>query len=48
MLVSNTLALRARQIELSRPVQVSTEVFITNLIDMSVGALQALSSHRDP
>jgi AcrR family transcriptional regulator len=47
MLVSNTLALRARQIELSRPVQVSTEVFITNLIDMSVGALQAPSSYRE-
>ena len=45
MLVSNTLALRARQIELSRPLQITTEAFITNLIDMSVGALQAPSSH---
>ena len=44
MLVSNTLALRARQIELSRPLHLSTEAFIMNLIDMSVGALQAPAS----
>lgn len=44
MLVSNTLALRARQIELARPVQMSTEAFIINLIDMSVGALEAPST----
>lgn len=45
MFVSATLALRARQIELARPVQVSTDAFITNLIDMSVGALRAPSSY---
>lgn len=44
MLVSNALALRARQIELTRALHVSTEGFIANLIDMSVGALQAPSS----
>ena len=44
MLVSNALALRARQIELARILHVSTEGFIANLIDMSVGALQAPST----
>ncbi len=45
MLVSNALALRARQIELARTLHVSTEAFIANLIDMSVGALQAPSTN---
>lgn len=44
MLVSNALALRARQIELGRTLHVSAEAFIANLIDMSVGALQARST----
>jgi hypothetical protein len=38
------LALRARQIELDKPLHVSTEQFIANLIDMSVGALKAPST----
>jgi AcrR family transcriptional regulator len=45
MLVVDALALRARQIDLNRPLQVSTEAFIDNLIDMSIGALQAPSTH---
>ena len=45
MLVVDALALRARQIDLDRPLQVSTQAFIDNLIDMSIGALRAASSH---
>jgi AcrR family transcriptional regulator len=45
MLVANALALRARQIDRNRPLQVSTEAFIANLIDMSVGALQYSTEH---
>ena len=41
MLVSDALALRARQIDTGRPLHVSTDAFISNLVDMSVGALQA-------
>lgn len=44
MLVSDALALRARQIDLAKPLPVSTEQFIVNLIDMSVGALKAPST----
>ena len=43
MLVADALALRARQIDQGRQLQVSTQAFIANLIDMSVGALQAPS-----
>jgi AcrR family transcriptional regulator len=45
MLVADALALRARQIDRNRPLQVSTEAFIGNLIDMSIGALQATSTN---
>ena len=44
MFVSDALALRARQIELAKQLHVSTEQFIVNLIDMSVGALKAPST----
>ena len=44
MLVSDALALRARQIDRGRPLHMSDDVFIANLIDMSVGALQAAPS----
>ena len=47
MLVSNALALRARQIELGRTLHVSNDAFIVNLVDMSVGALQSPSSATD-
>ncbi len=43
MLVSDALALRARQIDRGRPLQLSDAAFVANLIDMSVGALQAPS-----
>lgn len=43
MLVSDALALRARQIDSGRPLNVSTDAFVANLIDMSVGAVQAPS-----
>ena len=43
MLVSDALALRARQIVQGRQLHLSNEAFIANLIDMSVGALQAPS-----
>lgn len=43
MLVSNALALRARQIDHGLPLHLSDEAFVANLIDMSVGALQAPS-----
>ncbi len=43
MLVADALALRARQIDQGRQLQVSAQAFIANLIDMSVGALQAPS-----
>ena len=45
MLVSDALALRARQIDLGRTLHVSTDSFVTNLVDMAVGALQATDSH---
>ena len=45
MLVADALALRARQIDRNRPLQVSTEAFIGNLIDMSVGAMQYSTEH---
>jgi AcrR family transcriptional regulator len=41
MLVSDALALRARQIDQERQLPLSNKAFIANLIDMSVGALQA-------
>lgn len=41
MLVSDALALRARQIGRGRALQMSDDDFISNLIDMSVGAMQA-------
>lgn len=41
MLVSDALALRARQIDRCRPLHMSDDEFVANLIDMSVGALQA-------
>lgn len=43
MLVSDALALRARQIDQGRPLLLSDTAFVANLIDMSVGALQAPS-----
>lgn len=43
MLVSDALALRARQIDQGRALHLSNEAFVANLIDMSVGALQAPS-----
>jgi AcrR family transcriptional regulator len=43
MLVSDALALRARRIDQNRPLQLSHAEFVDNLIDMSVGALQAPS-----
>ena len=48
MLVSDALALRARQIDLGRTLHVSTDSFVANLIDMTVGALQATSTHSAP
>ena len=44
MLVSDALALRARQIDQGRVLHLSNEAFVANLIDMSCGALQAPSS----
>jgi hypothetical protein len=44
MLVADALALRARQIDLDRPQHLANALFVANLIDMSVGALQASSS----
>ena len=41
MLVSDALALRARQIDRNRPLPLSDAAFVANLVDMSVGALQA-------
>jgi len=41
MLVSDALALRARQIDQQRQLPLSNKAFIANLIDMSVGALHA-------
>ncbi len=41
MLVSDSLALRARQISRGRSLQIADDEFIANLIDMSVGALRA-------
>lgn len=41
MLVSDALALRARQIDQGRQLPLSNKAFIANLVDMSVGALQA-------
>jgi AcrR family transcriptional regulator len=43
MLVSDALALRARQIDQQRQLPLTNRAFIANLIDMSVGALQARS-----
>jgi AcrR family transcriptional regulator len=43
MLVSDALALRARQIDQGRVLHLTNEAFVANLIDMSVGALQAPS-----
>ena len=43
MLVSDALALRAHQIVQQRQLHLSDDAFIANLIDMSVGALQAPS-----
>ena len=43
MLVSDALALRARQIHQDRPLLLSNTAFVANLIDMSVGALRAPS-----
>ncbi|MCU1394412.1 MAG: hypothetical protein JWM34_2840 [Ilumatobacteraceae bacterium] len=45
MLVSDALALRARQIDQGRTLHLTDEAFVANLIDMSVGALQAPSRH---
>ena len=44
LLMSESLALRARQIELGRPLAVPTDAFVLNLIDMSIGALAARCS----
>ena len=44
MLVADALALRARQIDQARELKVSNDEFVANLVDMSVGALQAASS----
>ncbi|MEO6126507.1 MAG: hypothetical protein ABIR32_22630 [Ilumatobacteraceae bacterium] len=44
MLVSDALALRARQIDRARSLHITDDEFVTNLIDMSVGALQAVPS----
>ncbi len=41
MLVSDALALRARQLDRGKELPIPNEVFIANLIDMTVGALQA-------
>lgn len=43
MLVADALALRARQIDQQRPLHLADDVFVGNLIDMSVGALRAPS-----
>jgi TetR/AcrR family transcriptional regulator, regulator of cefoperazone and chloramphenicol sensitivity len=43
MLVADALALRARQIDQDRQLPLSNAAFIDNLVDMSVGALQAPS-----
>jgi TetR/AcrR family transcriptional regulator, regulator of cefoperazone and chloramphenicol sensitivity len=43
MLVADALALRARQIDQRRPLHLADDVFVRNLIDMSVGALRAPS-----
>lgn len=43
MLVADALALRARQIDLGRPLKLNDEAWVANLVDMSVGALQAAS-----
>jgi AcrR family transcriptional regulator len=43
MLTSDALALRARQLDSGRSLHVSTDAFIANLVDMTVGAL--LASH---
>jgi AcrR family transcriptional regulator len=44
MLVSDALALRARQIDHERALHLDHETFVRNLIDMSVGALRAPGS----
>ena len=44
LLMSESLALRARQMELGRHLAVSTDGFVSNLIDMSIGALAARCS----
>ena len=43
MLIADALALRARRIEQRRQLALSNAQFIANLVDMSVGALQAPS-----
>ncbi len=45
MLVSDALALRARQIDLQRVLHLSNEAFVANLVDMtSLGALPAATN----
>lgn len=44
MLVSDALALRARQIDQGRALHLTDQAFVANLVDMSCGALQAPSS----
>jgi AcrR family transcriptional regulator len=46
MLVSDALALRARQIDQKHRLQLSDDAFVANLIDMCVGALQASVPRR--
>ena len=46
MLVSDALALRARQVDQERQLPLSNKAFIANLIDMSVGALHASNLAR--